>query len=181
MKGTTTYHYRGTLRLTASMIVVLSILIRKALLTKGHIQNPSQQLTEAENNANLELTICDGFCTGDCASYVTPIAVCFSPKWLFPKDPLWGEGDILDIVDGDGEGQEVNSSFSRTIFESSDGTCRSSTDNFIVPLDVCVGPFDKPRPWGTFKLRTDAPTKSSTRVLRGRDRMLDGSTSTARA
>jgi hypothetical protein len=182
-------------RLTASTIVALSIVIRAPWSAMGdgsnpqarhresspngelHVGNASQDSIDPQNVAHLEMTICGGFCTGDCVSYGTPIAVCFSPKWLFPKDPLWGEGDILDIIDSDGEGQGVSASFSRTIFESTNGTCRTLTDNFIVPLDVCVGPFDKPRPWGTFQLRTDAPIKSSsTRLLRGRDRMLDGST-----
>jgi hypothetical protein len=178
---------RGMLRPTASTIVVLLVLIRSPWSTKGdgsnpqarhresspngelRVDNPSQHWNEAESIAHLEMTICDGFCTGDCVSYVTPMAVCFSPQWLFPEDPLWGEGDILDVIYSDAEGQAANSSFSRTIFESTNGTCRTSTDNFRVPLDVCVGPFDKPRPWGTFQLKTDSPIKSIS-VLRGRDR-----------
>ncbi len=55
-------------------------------------------------------------------------------------------------------------SLKRRFFDSVDGTCRGNPsgsgddddggeeDAFVLPFDVCVGPFGPPRPWGTFTL-----------------------------
>lgn len=70
-------------------------------------------------------------------------------------------------------------SLKRRFFESGDGTCRDNgrsngavtgnenngdsesgggngddedEDSFVLPFDVCVGPFGPPRPWGKFTL-----------------------------
>ena len=40
----------------------------------------------------------------------------------------------------------------RRAFYDTPGTCGAETDHFDVPLDQCVGPFGKPRPWGEFSL-----------------------------
>eukprot|EP00041_Stephanoeca_diplocostata_P002316 m.25464 g.25464 ORF g.25464 m.25464 type:complete len:1144 (+) comp13183_c0_seq5:141-3572(+) len=91
------------------------------------------------------MTCCKGECVHDCKTYVIPLHTCFSPRALFPGDEQWGTDDIRD---------ECNAThLIRSFFTSTDGTCSSggSPDNsFVVPLGECVGPFGKPRPWGSF-------------------------------
>ncbi len=62
---------------------------------------------------------------------------------MFPSDSQWGVYDILDR-------QIDNKYLNRTFFSTVNGTCLNATDYFEIPLDSCVGPFGKPRPWGVF-------------------------------
>jgi hypothetical protein len=104
----------------------------------------------------LNMTLCTGRCTGDCKSYITPLGVCFSPQLLFPNDPSWAGSDILDqlvLLPSTASSMSKMDSFRRTIFTSVNGTCLTGTepnDVFEIPLLECVGPFDQPRPWGSF-------------------------------
>ena len=101
------------------------------------------------DQARLNLTLCHDKCRSDCKSYITPIGVCFSSRELFPNDPSWSDGwDIRDDPI-----QPASFTFHRTIFHTKNKTCSGNvSDIFDIPLDVCVGPFGKPRPWGTFQL-----------------------------
>ena len=93
----------------------------------------------------LVTELCVDFCDGrDCRSYQTPLSDCYSGQSLFPNDPSWGDVDFMDEI--------VNGMLERTIFGTNDGTCSDETDNFTLPLNQCVGPFGKPRPWGQFSL-----------------------------
>lgn len=87
-------------------------------------------------------------CGSDCESYVTPQAVCWSPATRFPRDPQWGTSDVLDVCVPSPGAQPP--SVNRSFFASTDGTCTTRTDGFVVPTHQCVGPFGKPRPWGSF-------------------------------
>jgi hypothetical protein len=61
----------------------------------------------------------------------------------------------------------IKMNLKRHFYQSKDGTCASrekeedskadmdGDDSFILPLDVCVGPFGPPRPWGKFTLVYD--------------------------
>ena len=82
-------------------------------------------------------------CGVDCKSYSVPLSRCFSPSKIFPGDAQWGPFDIFDVCDG----RRV----SRSFYSSTDGSCRNRTDGFVIPTNQCVGPFGKPRPWGTFQ------------------------------
>ena len=91
----------------------------------------------------LNQTVCAEGCRSDCATYVLPTSRCYNPVRLFPHDSQWGAADIVDEL--------VNlTHLNRSFFASDDVTCQHRTDGFMVPLDVCVGPFGKPRPTGSF-------------------------------
>ncbi len=87
-------------------------------------------------------------CSTDCKEYEIPLSQCFSPSALFPGDEQWGAHDVLDVC----HGHYLNRSF----FSSTDGTCFNRTDGFVLPLDECVGPFGKPRPYGYFSCNATA-------------------------
>ena len=88
------------------------------------------------------MTVCAVRCSSDCKTYHLPLMQCFSPPHLFPGDPQWGAEDVRDTCNA--------THLHRTFFASGDSSCTNMTDSFIVPLSECVGPFGKPRPWGTF-------------------------------
>jgi hypothetical protein len=106
-------------------------------------------LNEGPSQQHLNMTLCTGRCEGDCVSYITPLQQCYSPSSMYPDDASWSEFDVLDELLS-----EPSLTFQRTVFPSIDGICRGGGSNpndiFIVPLEVCVGPFGKPRPWGSF-------------------------------
>ena len=105
------------------------------------------------NKTSLNMTLCKDKCTSDCKTYITPTNECFNSGELFPKDPSWSGLDILDVV--------ICQTLVRTIFDSADGSCKSSdSDRFQIPLEECVGPFGQPRPWGTFSLESSSDAKS---------------------
>eukprot|EP00569_Conticribra_weissflogii_P003294 CAMPEP_0171327630 /NCGR_PEP_ID=MMETSP0878-20121228/147_1 /TAXON_ID=67004 /ORGANISM="Thalassiosira weissflogii, Strain CCMP1336" /LENGTH=230 /DNA_ID=CAMNT_0011827415 /DNA_START=20 /DNA_END=712 /DNA_ORIENTATION=+ len=102
-----------------------------------------------------------------CKEYITPLDECYNAQILFPGDISWSHFDIYDSLE--------MRSLKRRFFESGDGTCRDigggegdgtenngggesggsgsgDEDSFVLPLDVCVGPFGPPRPWGKFTL-----------------------------
>ena len=81
-------------------------------------------------------------CSSDCKTYRVPLAQCFSPALRYPGDEQWGPFDVIDICQG--------SFLNRSFFATTDGSCRNRTDGFVVPLNECVGPFGKPRPFGKF-------------------------------
>ena len=96
-------------------------------------------------NALENMTLCGVAgepCSNDCKSYSVPLAHCFSPPSRYPGDKQWGPFDVIDTCDG--------SYLNRSFFASTDGSCRNRTDGFVVPLNQCIGPFGKPRPYGTF-------------------------------
>lgn len=98
----------------------------------------------------LNMTLCDGKCQGSCKTYMTPLSQCYSSERLFPNDPSWSGKDMFDTVTC-----HQTLILTRTIFEAStDGSCQVSDqdDQFLIPLNECVGPFGPPRPWGTFEL-----------------------------
>jgi hypothetical protein len=95
----------------------------------------------------LNMTLCVNKCAGEkCKSYITPIDVCYSSSLLFPNDPSWSGNDFRDEVIG------RTQTLFRTIFDTEDSTCRGASDTFRIPLNKCVGPFGKPRPWGSFSI-----------------------------
>lgn len=95
----------------------------------------------------LNMTLCADRCNADCKSYITPVSECYNSGDMFPNDPSWSAGlDVLDSV--------ICQRLTRTIFQTSNGSCTTSDsdDRFLIPLEECVGPFGKPRPWGIFAL-----------------------------
>ena len=113
----------------------------------------------SSNNFNhspmLNMTICKGRCFGDCREYLLPTNACYNPQTLFPNDPSWGQYDVIDEILDSSESDPITT-FRRTIYPSTNLTCtidgEDPTDVFTIPLNECVGPFGKPRPWGTFQL-----------------------------
>lgn len=100
---------------------------------------------------HLNSTLCHGYCTGECRSYTTPLnSTCYNGQSLFPGDPSWGNVDVMDaIVDGE-DGRAV---LERNFFDASNtSACLGPSDLYTLPLNECVGPFGRPRPWGTFSL-----------------------------
>ena len=112
---------------------------------------------------------------GDCKQYTTPLNKCYNPQSLYPNDVSWGDIDIYDEL-------ILNNQLNRTFYKSKDGTCDGrvekiselllsgiiepnnnddnkndidgeGTSSYILPLNECVGPFGKPRPFGKFSVR----------------------------
>ena len=94
-------------------------------------------------NATLSTDKCGG---AGAKSYLTPLDVCYSPPALFQDDPQWGAFDVRDRI------LPLTRRLRRAFYNTKDGSCGAETDHFDVPLDQCVGPFGKPRPWGEFSL-----------------------------
>ena len=95
------------------------------------------------------MTLCHDNCVSGCVSYLVPLGTCFSPPQLWPGDPQWGDNDVLDEC--------INASyFRRSFYSSLDGSCVGKTGGFELPIGDCVGPFGKPRPWGSFNLSCGA-------------------------
>lgn len=82
-------------------------------------------------------------------TYSPPVGRCYSPGKLWPQDQSWGPNDVLDLCN--------SSTLVRQLYASTDGTCAGvSTDRFEIPLNECVGPFGRPRPWGFFDCKMPA-------------------------
>ena len=94
----------------------------------------------------LNMTLCVDQCSLNCKSYLTPLSECYNSQILFPNDPSWSGYDVFDTV--------ICQTLVRAIFKTSNGSCTASTsdDRFQIPMNECVGPFGKPRPWGMFSL-----------------------------
>eukprot|EP00729_Bicosta_minor_P019101 gene19101-322_t len=99
-------------------------------------------LTMVFGNTVENMTTCSNKCDSGCRTYMIPLETCFSPAKLFPGDDTWGAGDVYDKCEG--------KSLDRTFYDSTNGTCVGHDGGFTIPLNACVGPFGKPRPWGTF-------------------------------
>ena len=133
---------------------------------------PPSELAKSIRTLMCASESCDGADenTPGCEAYVTPLNACYNAGVLFPGDNSWDEHDVYDDM--------VMRSMRRTFYPSTDGRCAGwggegeerSDDSFILPLDVCVGPFGPPRPWGKFTLlfdyddvRVDVAVSSATR------------------
>jgi hypothetical protein len=100
----------------------------------------SSRASDVEN-----MTVCKDKCSGDCKTYYISFNACFSPPMHWPNDPQWGAFDCRDSHNG--------THFTRDFYGSQSKTCAGvPTDTFTVDLGECVGPFGKPRPWGTFTI-----------------------------
>lgn len=91
---------------------------------------------------NETMEVCTGKCKTDCKIYRPPSGVCYSPPLLWPGDVQWGRFDTLDMCN--------STHLDRSFFNSVNGSCTERTGGFSLPLDACIGPFGKPRPWGKF-------------------------------
>jgi len=143
------------------------------LSNEGSTTNPQQ-------TREIDMLLCK-YCTkeatnenslGDCKQYTTPLNKCYNPQSLYPNDVSWGDVDILDEL-------LLDHHLKRTFYKSKDGTCDGRVekisqvllsgiiepnnkdnnnnidgkgDSYILPLNECVGPFGKPRPFGKFSL-----------------------------
>ena len=112
-------------------------------------ERQQHQISDERPNHNIEspqllnMTLCADKCAGEnCKTYVTPINTCYSSSQLFPNDPSWSGKDFRDEL--------VCQTLVRTIFDTENSTCHDVTDTFEIPMNECVGPFGKPRPWGIF-------------------------------
>eukprot|EP00536_Pseudo-nitzschia_multiseries_P009019 jgi/Psemu1/306245/fgenesh1_kg.244_\ len=86
-------------------------------------------------------------CAGENSkSYLTPVNECYNSRALFPNDPSWSGKDVHDTID------VQNQMLFRTIYDTVDASCRGVGDEIPIPLNACVGPFGRPRPWGIFRL-----------------------------
>lgn len=107
--------------------------------------------TQQASAYTLETILCVEKCVSDCKAYATPLGFCFNAQQLFPSDPSWSEFDILDELIG-------KASIKRSFHTSSNGTCVQPTDEFVLPLNQCIGPWGEPRPWGKLILLQDLET-----------------------
>jgi hypothetical protein len=149
-----------------TLLVAASTIKTKNLrLASRHYQQQQQQQQQHQQSAMLNMTLCVDECRNDCKSYITPLSRCYNPQTLFPNDPSWSPNDVSDTV--------ICQTLTRRIYsKSSNGTCRrhdddDDDDQFVIPLNECVGPFGRPRPWGTFRLvpnhgNDDDPTATTT-------------------
>lgn len=93
----------------------------------------------------LNATLCTDRCRSNCKTYILPSSSCYNPAQRYPADPQWGQADIYDDL--------INATHvNRSFFATRNGSCRHRTDGFVLPLDACIGPFGKPRPFGTITL-----------------------------
>lgn len=81
---------------------------------------------------------------------MTPLDECFNGQSLFPQDPSWGDVNILDVLWNKETLRRRMYSTSTTRSGSSNCPNDAVSDDFMIPLNECVGPFGEPRPWGTF-------------------------------
>ena len=110
----------------------------------------------------LQTTLCHGKCVEDCQTFETPLGACYNAQQLFPNNPSWSAYDLLDVIPAHvatvpsiHRDDDPDEFFYRYIFDSNDASCRGTvTDSFVLPTDICVGPFGEPRPWGNFSLRS---------------------------
>ena len=102
----------------------------------------SAATSQSVPSTRLNQTLCAEKCHGDCKTYISPLG-CYNPGQLWPGDPQWGDTDILDVW--------IDELFiNRTFFSSNNGSCLRGRDQdpLALPLRTCIGPWDKPRPWG---------------------------------
>jgi len=117
-------------------------------------------VTITSATASQNVTVCKARCSGDCKTYEPPLDACYNPAALWPGDPQWGTDRILDRCNA--------THISRSFFAATDVNCKTRTDGFELPLGECLGPFGKPRPWGTFScsgardIQFDAATSNLT-------------------
>ena len=152
----------------SSSFVVIHCLIRMGdgSLRYGAIGS----FLENEAAIRLKTTLFAEKCIGDDFTvYVTPINKCYNGKEMGMlgedssivnnfaatlingknvklKNP-YGENDILDELIK--ENDEIIG-IKRSFFHSKNTTCTGGiTDSFPnIPIDICVGPFGPPKPWG---------------------------------
>ncbi|KAL3769591.1 hypothetical protein ACHAWU_005543 [Discostella pseudostelligera] len=154
---------------TAATLFLISILLRglpsassSEILSVVDL-DPSSPSQHATNIITLMCT--SETCTNadentpGCQQYITPLNACYNAQTLFPNDESWSDLDIYDTM--------IMMNLKREFYQSRDGTCAgrekedgstadmNGNDSFILPLDVCVGPFGPPRPWGKFTLVDD--------------------------
>ena len=137
-------------------IIALGVVLTCLMpVTNGNEEEETKQeyATEETTKQNfitpkLNMTLCADKCVDDnCIDYITPINECFSSTRLFPNDPSWSGKDVRDII------SSQTQILVRTIFDTENGTCYGSgNDLFRIPLNECVGPFGRPRPWGIFRI-----------------------------
>ena len=120
-----------------------------------------------DNTQNLQLKLCHNRCSDEnCVIFQTPIQTCFNGRTLFPHDMdhSWGPYDIYDELIHHPYNQRI-AYFHRYFFLTRDSSCAQdrtkknisidlskAADVYKLPLEICVGPFGKPRPWGEFEL-----------------------------
>jgi hypothetical protein len=108
--------------------------------------------TQQAGADTLETVLCIDKCVSGCIAYATPVGECFNAQQFFPNDPSWSEFDIFDELIG-------KASIKRSFFTSSNGTCVGQpTDEFVLPLNQCIGPWGEPRPWGSLILLHEMQT-----------------------
>ncbi len=131
------------------LLVALIITISAIHATDDEGEQHQIRVARKSQNINsqqlLNMTLFENKCAGeDFKSYLTPINTCYSSSKLFPNDPSWSGKDVRDDI--------ICQTLVRTIFDTENSTCLGTGDTFEIPLNECVGPFGKPRPWGTFRL-----------------------------
>lgn len=122
-------------------------MIRHFALVVAGIHGLGCQLVDSSLLLRTELY--EDFCLEDLgATYETALNECYNGANLF-NDEDWGTSDILDVVS---HGKDNIMLLHRTFFASNTSVCSGPVDDYILPVDECVGPFGKPRPWGMFTL-----------------------------
>jgi len=162
---------------------VLTLALLSGGGTASYVSDVDTTTNPQQTTQEIDMLLCK-YCTkeatnenslGDCKQYTTPLNKCYNPQSLYPNDVSWGDVDILDEL-------MLNNQLKRTFYKSKDGSCNGRVekiselllsgiiepnnndnnnnkdgkgDSYILPLNECVGPFGKPRPFGKFSLHNN--------------------------
>ena len=63
-------------------------------------ENGKEEAVSQPEPSQIQLTLCQNRCKGNCIVFETPTSKCFNGKTLFPDDDtnVWGEFDVFDLV-----------------------------------------------------------------------------------
>jgi hypothetical protein len=124
-------------------------------------RNNNDNATKQQQHLRTEL--CKGYCNGeDCKIYPTPLNKCFNGALRFPNDPSWADDlYLLDLIVESIDNVDTLwrrffptiSACNATTTSTNESTSHNKpTDEMILPLNECIGPFGRPRPWGKFSV-----------------------------
>lgn len=158
---TTTFLVSSVVIALFSLRHIFSVDVANATIAEV-VSFPSSGSDRESSVAFLNTTLCTDKCFGECENYLTPMEQCYNGHKLFPPFQIeqahgqnrsnpYGKYDIFDEVIKNSE--EIVVAIKRSFFESTDSACENATGSFEqIPLQVCVGPFGKPLPWGSLKI-----------------------------
>lgn len=148
-RGPRTAAITTTTTASSGLLLLIGVVAISTLLLSSLPKTAGESLSPSRYQFLLNSTLCDGHCVEECISYLTPLnQQCYNGQALFPNDSSWGDFDIQDTAAWDNADPQ---NFERRFYATKDGSCQGvATDFYVLPLHECLGPFGKPRPWGSF-------------------------------